>query len=472
MAYNDCGNLGPTATNIVFPYDLDKVSTLVPFQSGDSSTRLGTRQLFLSDLATDCPTEPPTSTDRNYFYSKNVVNRCNPRLNFPGDIKYWGLPYYNHCNVQGNKYGLYDPPAAVSPVAQLLSATTTTTALPFVPSMDKPPAAVPAVDQLFPTSTAKSALTKASPTKIPSNTAESDPGTNLETKGTQIIPVPDPPTQTPGDPTPEENQSVGANTATNSQFFPVLHITPTATLLNLGTVASAVISAAPGGKTVVVGSQTVTQGGDAATISNVVISLGDLGLEVKSPVGIVTTIPVPAETVVKATATLDEKPGSTKGRSLTLVGAPSVSAIPFEKTIPITAEMADPLSHGLVVTTKDGKPVTFTAGTQPSGFIVTTKSGKLTTITAGGHSLPLASSITKLSVGLSLSAALANSRTTIISLGTVANAVEKVTVSASQSSSSGSGQDSAATERFSVSLSTVFVVYSSSIALLVVITLT
>lgn len=78
----------------------------------------------------------------------------------------------------------------------------------------------------------------------------------------------------------------------------------------------------------IVGSQTIIQCGEAATISNVVISLGDLGFEGESPGGGVTTIPMPMGVVVKATdRTPDAITASTDGRSRSLQGAmPSISA--------------------------------------------------------------------------------------------------------------------------------------------------
>jgi hypothetical protein len=362
------------------------------------------------------------------------------------------MPYYNHCNFQGNKHGLYDPPAAVSPVNQLIAATTTTAALPFVPPLGKPSAASPTADQLLPTSTANIASTKASQTKVLFNTAESDPRIISETKATQIVPVPDAAIQMPGAPISEENLSASANPTANVQLFPVPNIAPTSPLLNLGAVASLAISAAPGGEAIIIGSQTITQGGDAVTISNVVISLGGLGLEVKSPAGVVTTVPVPpAEMLGKAMATLGDKPGSTESMS---GGAQSVSAMPSRKAILVTTEMA---VYGLVITTQDGKLTTIT---QSSRFAVTTKDRNPTSITTS----TLPTSITPLLLHPTTPTSFSTPTTpTTTSLNPVASAVAKGLQNTTTGSSSQSS--AAAMEKCS------FLLCKSSIAVLLVFSL-
>lgn len=90
-ASNECGQVGPTATNMVFPFDLTDVSTIVPATTVQTAGRLETRQLYLSDLAYDCPASA-TTTYTGYYFQKNEVNRCNPRLVMPKAAKIWGFP--------------------------------------------------------------------------------------------------------------------------------------------------------------------------------------------------------------------------------------------------------------------------------------------------------------------------------------------------------------------------------------------
>ncbi|KAJ4189949.1 hypothetical protein NW767_011447 [Fusarium falciforme] len=126
--WNECGPLGPSTSRAIFGFDLDQVSTLVPYSnSEDTTTRRSTRQLYLSDLGIDC--------DGNYNRShlatqiapvKDDDTRCNPFLAVPIDAKRWGYPYWKHCGIKNNKFGLFDPPYAVKPLDNLIPVTTTT----------------------------------------------------------------------------------------------------------------------------------------------------------------------------------------------------------------------------------------------------------------------------------------------------------------------------------------------------------
>ncbi|RSL72554.1 hypothetical protein CEP53_001054 [Fusarium sp. AF-6] len=126
--WNECGPLGPSTSRAIFGFDLDQVSTLVPYSnSQDTTARRETRQLYLSDLGIDC--------DGNYNRShlatqiapvKDDDTRCNPFLAVPIEAKRWGYPYWKHCGIKNNKFGLFDPPYAVKPLDNLIPVTATT----------------------------------------------------------------------------------------------------------------------------------------------------------------------------------------------------------------------------------------------------------------------------------------------------------------------------------------------------------
>ncbi|KAJ5351132.1 hypothetical protein N7452_000106 [Penicillium brevicompactum] len=108
--YNTAGRAGPSGTSVVFPLDLDQVSTIIPEESI-------TRQLTLSDLGTDCP-----QTEAESVIATAAPNgRCDPILAAPKPVKSWASP----CNACGN-FGLFDPPYAVAPLTGGLVPETTT----------------------------------------------------------------------------------------------------------------------------------------------------------------------------------------------------------------------------------------------------------------------------------------------------------------------------------------------------------
>ncbi|OKP09714.1 hypothetical protein PENSUB_4985 [Penicillium subrubescens] len=111
--YNTAGRAGPSGTSVVFPLDLDQVSTI-------DLTNSATRQLTLNDLGTDCPqTEAPSA-----IATAKPNGRCDPILVAPEPVKSWASP----CNACGN-FGLFDPPYAVSPLTGGLVPVTTTVAM-------------------------------------------------------------------------------------------------------------------------------------------------------------------------------------------------------------------------------------------------------------------------------------------------------------------------------------------------------
>ncbi|KAJ5461728.1 uncharacterized protein N7458_003280 [Penicillium daleae] len=111
--YNTAGRAGPSGTSVVFPLDLDQVSTI-------DVTNSATRQLTLNDLGTDCPqTETPS-----VIATAKPNGRCDPILLAPEPVKSWASP----CNACG-QFGLFDPPYAVSPLTGGLVPVTTTIAM-------------------------------------------------------------------------------------------------------------------------------------------------------------------------------------------------------------------------------------------------------------------------------------------------------------------------------------------------------
>ncbi|RGP69269.1 hypothetical protein FLONG3_7905 [Fusarium longipes] len=137
---NPCGPLGPTFSRTIVDFDLTEVSTLVPYTDETATTRRATRQLQLSDLDTHCTrsfnrTELMTQTRP----VKGDDTRCNPFLTVPKKFKEKGYPYWLHCGIKDNKFGIFDPPYAIPALDELIPARTT--------SVEKPesnnPTAVP-----------------------------------------------------------------------------------------------------------------------------------------------------------------------------------------------------------------------------------------------------------------------------------------------------------------------------------------
>ncbi|EXK23944.1 hypothetical protein FOMG_19309 [Fusarium oxysporum f. sp. melonis 26406] len=138
-AENPCGPLGPSASREIFAFDLTEVSTLVPYTDETASTRRATRQLQLSDLDTHCT----RSFNRSELATqtrplKNDDTRCNPFLTVPKKFKEHGYPYWLHCGIKNNKFGVFDPPYAIPALDELVPARTT---LDQKPNADNPTAA-------------------------------------------------------------------------------------------------------------------------------------------------------------------------------------------------------------------------------------------------------------------------------------------------------------------------------------------
>ncbi|KAH8892709.1 hypothetical protein GQ53DRAFT_840577 [Thozetella sp. PMI_491] len=124
-ASNECGPLGPAPTSAIFAFDLTDVSTLVPFTDATAHGRMTSRQLELNDLDIGCSQSFDMSQIQTQtYYTEDDAHRCNPRLAIPRDIKRYGYPYWKHCGHVGERFGLFDPPFAFPPGGgSLLSST-------------------------------------------------------------------------------------------------------------------------------------------------------------------------------------------------------------------------------------------------------------------------------------------------------------------------------------------------------------
>lgn len=136
-ASNACGKLGPTVSNGIFAFDLELVSTMVPHRSNGISTQ-SVRSLDLSDLEANCPSTEPTAEEAS-AYRKNDVNRCNPRLVWPMNMKRFGYPYWKSCMAYHAHLGVYDPPHAITQAAAAAAVT-----IPVAKTIDMIPTSAPA----------------------------------------------------------------------------------------------------------------------------------------------------------------------------------------------------------------------------------------------------------------------------------------------------------------------------------------
>ncbi|KAG9237134.1 hypothetical protein BJ875DRAFT_174735 [Amylocarpus encephaloides] len=107
--------LGPTMANKFFAFHLTDVSTLQPYANERETGPMTTRQLTLSDLYSDCPPVADTSSlsSQTHPLQGDRGYRCFPRFAIPSQIKEWGKPWWNNCEVAGESLGLVDPPLAL-----------------------------------------------------------------------------------------------------------------------------------------------------------------------------------------------------------------------------------------------------------------------------------------------------------------------------------------------------------------------
>ncbi|CEJ60181.1 hypothetical protein PMG11_08766 [Penicillium brasilianum] len=175
--YNTAGRAGPSGTSLVFPLDLDQVSTI-------DVTNSATRQLTLNDLGTDCPqTEAPS-----VIATAKPNGRCDPILLAPEPVKSWASP----CNACG-QFGLFDPPYAVSPLTGGLVTMTTTFAtiqpqnIPSATSVDNTATPAETSTVVVSTSTDNTAMPVETSTTVQST--EATPSTADSSSTVMPIPV-------------------------------------------------------------------------------------------------------------------------------------------------------------------------------------------------------------------------------------------------------------------------------------------
>ncbi|KFZ23355.1 hypothetical protein V502_02165 [Pseudogymnoascus sp. VKM F-4520 (FW-2644)] len=280
--WNPCGPLGPTTSNAIFAFDITDVSTLVPYADETATTRRSTRQLYLSDLGTNCPATQDSAAVTNTHPVKNADSRCNPNLIIPPQIKGIGMPYWNHCGNVGNKFGLFDPPYAMQALDGLFPVTTTsaTAAPPAAPSTSAAtgPTAVPDLPtstEAVPEPTATTAVsepdveTTAVSELTPETTAVSEPTPTPETTVEAAPPVS----------VPVEASSVAAPTvpqqvvSLGTTGFEIVHsegAVPSTYVVPAVGATEACVGVAPASVVVYQG-QTLTAGGAAATVTNPVV---------------------------------------------------------------------------------------------------------------------------------------------------------------------------------------------------------
>ncbi|KAF4993523.1 hypothetical protein FGRMN_6452 [Fusarium graminum] len=183
-AENPCGPLGPSAGREIFAFDLTEVSTLVPYADDTASMQRATRQLYLSDLDTHCTRSfNRTELATQKRPTKDDDSRCNPFLTVPKKFKEYGYPYWLHCGIRNNKFGVFDPPYAIPALDELIPAHTTS-----VQDHDsKNPTTAPSAPGKAPTNagsieTAVSSLHNPEPTLARSSGHDPTPAVPVNTK--------------------------------------------------------------------------------------------------------------------------------------------------------------------------------------------------------------------------------------------------------------------------------------------------
>ncbi|KAJ5356780.1 hypothetical protein N7517_011389 [Penicillium concentricum] len=324
--WNPCGLLGPSTSREVFAFDLTEVSTLVPYTALDQTARRATRQLYLSDLGAHCSTDyNKTELATQTHPMKSDDTRCNPFLAVPVAVKRYGYPYWLHCGVSNNKFGLFDPPYAIPPVDDLVPTkppTTTTSASDASETENTTAATSASTKATAPTnpeatesatttanpvnpSSSDSSLETTNPAPVdPESTKSNNPGTSAG-GGTVIVNPGNTETTAanpgdshttagaPGDdgnshPTATTNPPHTIVTGTEGQFDPTDYTSGV-----LSTSSTQVVSLGPGGvvvinpdsgdtittgsgntmpgATTVYNGQTLTLGGPAVTVTNVIV---------------------------------------------------------------------------------------------------------------------------------------------------------------------------------------------------------
>ncbi|CAI7580122.1 unnamed protein product [Penicillium crustosum] len=303
--WNDCGLLGPSTSREVFAFDLTEVSTLVPYTALTETARRATRQLYLSDLGVKCSTDFNTTALATQTHPMKADDtRCNPFLVVPAAVKRYGYPYWLHCGVANNKFGLFDPPYAIPPTDELIPTTTTATT----------------DSETENTTAATSASTKATaptnPEATESATTAAEATTTADPVNTSFSDVASS-DASPNDSNPQTTDSATANPESTSTNDPRNSASGDAVIINPGNTDTAATN--PGDSQTSTGAEgqfdpTDYTGGVLSTTSTQVVSLGTGGLEVINPDTGVTITSAYGNTVPATTAVYN-------GQTLTLGGS-------------------------------------------------------------------------------------------------------------------------------------------------------
>ena len=366
--------VGPVLTDFVTGYPLSLVSTLAPYEnSALTATRVNnsTMQLQLSDLSTNCPLSTSIPHDNH-----NVGNNgCNAVFAYDNNLKAAAGNAWDKCGRHaGGQYGIYDPPVPVQPClnnncgdAGAGSAATTTTTIEPTP---------PLADLKGPTSSAAA---------VPSPTISSGPSSTL-----LVVPTTSTTSETPASETPSGDVNAPGNQASSSISTPTLVIiapseqlpssyppeltssaeitlsySPPTTVITLAN--SAIVSAAAGASSVVIGSQTIYANSAAITVSGQgVVSLAPSGLVVSNSInGVVSTYFLP-EPITIPTAIITQI-YTYAGQSISVAGVKPSEAVIGSQTLTIGGKIAT-LSGNQVVSLASGGSLVIQA---PGGAVTT-----------------------------------------------------------------------------------------------------
>ncbi|KAJ5234173.1 uncharacterized protein N7469_003341 [Penicillium citrinum] len=197
---NPAGEIaGPSGTSVIFPLDLNEVSTIVPNISA-------THQLTLNDLRTDCPQTEPASV----IATKIPGGPCDPILAAPKKVKSWASP----CGACEN-FGLFDPPYAVPPLSGGLVPVTTTTTEPT-------PQTTTAIASATQTATTEEITASATPqsTSASETATNSEAVTLTESSGSYVgtipVTIPSSALQSPSEATTASSTSSDASTTSET----------------------------------------------------------------------------------------------------------------------------------------------------------------------------------------------------------------------------------------------------------------
>ncbi|OGE47004.1 hypothetical protein PENARI_c077G07662 [Penicillium arizonense] len=282
--WNPCGLLGPSTSREVFAFDLTEVSTLVPYTQSTATTRRGTRQLYLSDLGTHCTgSYNQTELATQLHPMKDDDTRCNPFLVVPAAVKRYGHPYWLHCNVANNKFAAHSASTkATAPSGpENTEPAATTTDLDNTGSSDATPQKTDSA-----TADPESTIANDASTSAGGDTVVAKPG-NTETAAANPSDFTDAPVDD-GNPQPAAATNIAHETVTGveAQFDTAAYsdgVVSTASeqVVSLGADGLKVVDPDTGksstyGSTVpttkvVYGGQTLTLGGPAVTVTNVVV---------------------------------------------------------------------------------------------------------------------------------------------------------------------------------------------------------